>query len=57
MQQHRKYVLIPLFGLVLGTESCCEVDDLSLGVMFDKCMRLAMNFVYVIYGSGGGALW
>ena len=29
------------FNLVLGIESCCEVDDLSCLGMLEKCRRLA----------------
>ena len=29
------------FSLVLGIESCCEVDDLSCPGMLEKCIRLA----------------
>ena len=32
---------LPRFSLVLGIESCCEVDDLSCLRMLEKCMRLA----------------
>ena len=32
---------LPRLSLVLGTESCYEVDDLSCLVMFDRCTRLA----------------
>ena len=31
----------PRFSLVLGIESCCEVDDLSCLGMLEKCRRLA----------------
>ena len=31
---------LPRFCLVLGTESCCEVDDLSFPGVFDRCRRL-----------------
>ena len=29
------------FSLVLGTESCCEVDDLCCLGMFNRCRSLA----------------
>ena len=32
---------LPRFSLVLGIESCCEVDDLSCLGTLEKCMRLA----------------
>ena len=32
---------LPKFRLVLGIESCCEVDDLSCLGMLEKCRRLA----------------
>ena len=32
---------LPGFSLVLGIESCCEVDDLSCLGMLEKCRRLA----------------
>ena len=32
---------LPRFSLVLGIESCCEVDDLSFLGMLEKCRRLA----------------
>ena len=32
---------LPRFSLVLGIESCCEVDDLSCLGMLEKCRRLA----------------
>ena len=31
---------LPMFSLVLGIESCCEVDDLSCLGMLEKCSRL-----------------
>ena len=31
----------PRFSLVLGIESCCEVDDLSCLGTLEKCRRLA----------------
>ena len=31
---------LPRFSLVLGIESCCEVDDLSCLGMLEKCRRL-----------------
>ena len=31
---------LPRFSLVLGIESCCEVDDLSCLGMLEKCKRL-----------------
>ena len=34
-------VRLPRFSLVLGIESCCEVDDLSCLGMLEKCRRLA----------------
>ena len=38
MQQQRKHAL-PRFSLVMGIESCCEVDDLSCLGMLEKCRR------------------
>ena len=32
---------LPRFSLVLGIESCCEVDDLSCLGTLEKCRRLA----------------
>ena len=32
---------LPIVSLVVGTSSCCEVDDLSCLGMFDRCRRLA----------------
>ena len=32
---------IARFGLVLGIESCCEVDGRSCLGMLERCMRLA----------------
>ena len=32
---------LPMFSLVMGIESCCEVDDLSCLGMLEKCRRLA----------------
>ena len=32
---------LPRFSLVLGIESCCEVDDLICLWMLEKCRRLA----------------
>ena len=32
---------LPRFSLVLGIESCCEVDDLSCLGMLEKCRRLS----------------
>ena len=32
---------LPRFSLVLGIESCCEVDDPSCLGMLEKCRRLA----------------
>ena len=32
---------LPRFSLVLGIESCCEVDDLSRLGMLQKCRKLA----------------
>ena len=35
---------LPRFSLVLGIESCCEVDDLScLGGVLEKCRRLVQR--------------
>ena len=31
-----------MFSLVVGIESCCEVDDLSCLGMLEKCRRLAI---------------
>ena len=31
---------LPRFSLVLGIESCCEVDDLSCLGMLEKCRTL-----------------
>ncbi len=36
---------LPRFSLVLGIESCCEVDDLSCLGMLEKCRRLARDKV------------
>ena len=33
---------LPRSSLVLGIESCCEVDDLSCLGTLDKCRRLAI---------------
>ena len=33
---------LPRFSLVLGIESCCEVDDLSCLGTLEKCRRLAI---------------
>ena len=33
--------LLPRCSLVLGTESCSEVDDLTWLGMVDRCRRLA----------------
>ena len=32
---------LPRFSLVVGIESCCEVDDLSCLGTLEKCRRLA----------------
>ena len=32
---------LPRFSLVLGIDSCCEVDDLSCMGMLENCRRLA----------------
>ena len=37
---------LPRFNLVLGIESCCEVDDLSCLGMLEKCRRLARWLMY-----------
>ena len=34
-QQHRKHINLPILSLVVGTESCSELDALSCLVMFD----------------------
>ena len=34
---------LPRFSLVLGIESCCEVDDLSCLGMLDKCNSLTQG--------------
>ena len=34
---------LPILSLVLETESCSEVDELSCLGMLDRCRRLAKN--------------
>ena len=34
---------LPRFSLVLGIESCCEVDDLSCLGTLEKCRRLVVE--------------
>ena len=36
-----KEARLPRFSLVLGIESCCEVDDVSCLGTLEKCRRLA----------------
>ena len=38
-------VRLPRFSLVLGIESCCEVDDLSCLGTLEKCRRLQYNTI------------
>ena len=40
---------LPRFSLVLGIESCCEVDDLSCLGMLEKCRRLASQIRWLMY--------
>ena len=36
-----KKARLPRYSLVLGIDSCCEVDDLSCLGMLEKCRKLA----------------
>ena len=38
---------LPKLSFVLGTISCCEVDDLSCLGIFERCRRLANRVVVV----------
>ena len=40
---------LPRFSLVLGIESCCEVDDLSCLGMLEKCRRLISQIRWLMY--------
>ena len=42
---------LPRFSLVLGIESCCEVDDLSCLGTLEKCRRLLIHWVSSNFGS------
>ena len=40
---------LPRFSLVLGIESCCEVDDLSCLGTLEKCRNLQDKVVDVLH--------
>ena len=39
---------LPRFSLVLGIESCCEVDDLSCLGMLEKCLE-TIQIMWLMY--------
>ena len=46
---------LPRFSLVMGIESCCEVDDLSCLGMLEKCRRLDFQPIFNNNALPGGS--